>query len=113
MSLNDAILNVGCDAMRLVATHLGLHSAAPDASGSNRCASALVAAGWPVAVAGDTAVANKAFTGVVASGPVTHIGFWNAAGTVFYGAQSVTGDLSANSAGEYTVTSVQLNGTAN
>ena len=110
MSLNDAILNVGCDAMRLAATHLGLHSAVPDAAGSNRCTSALVAAGWPAAVAGDTVALNKAFAGVAASGPVTHIGFWNAGGTVFYGAQPVTGDQSANSAGEYVVTSVQLNG---
>lgn len=113
MALNDTLLNIGANAMAAAATHLSLHSAAPDAAGSNACTSARVAASWPGAATGDITVTNKAFTGVAASGPVTHVGLWSAAtaGT-FYGAYALTGDQSANAAGEYTLTSLTLNGSS-
>jgi hypothetical protein len=100
--------------MQGAATHLSLHTAQPDAAGSNAAASARVAASWGSAVTGDFAtLTNKAFTGGAASGPCTHVGFWSAstAGT-FYGWLALTGDQTFNSAGEYTITSLTIPGTA-
>ena len=113
MALNDTLLNVGANAMAAVATHLSLHSATPNGSGSNETSAARVAASWPSASAGDLTVSNKAFTGGASSGAVTHVGFWSAssAGT-FYGYVPLTGDATFNASGEYTVTSVTLTGTA-
>lgn len=111
--INDALLNVGANAMAGAATHLALHSATPNASGSNETSAARVPAGWGAASSGDITTTNKAFTGGAAGGPVAAVGFWSAltAGT-FYGYLPVTGDATFNSAGEYTLNSVTLNGNA-
>lgn len=113
MPLNDALLNVGANAMAAAATHLAIHTAQPDAAGSNQSAAARVAAGWPAAATGDLTVTNKAFTGGAANGPATHLGFWSAAsGGTFYGYVALTGDQTFNAAGEYTVTSLVVNGSS-
>jgi hypothetical protein len=53
------------------------------------------------------------FEGGAASGAATHLGFWSApTGGVFYGFVPLTGDQSFNAAGEYTVNSISLNGSA-
>lgn len=114
MALNDAALNVAAGAIRTAITHLSLHSSTPNSSGSNETTAARVAAGWgSVSGSGDFSTTNKAFTGVAANGAVTHIGFWSAstAGT-FYGYVPATGDQTANSAGEYTVATVTVDGSA-
>lgn len=114
MPLNDALLNIGVTAMQNAATHLSIHTAVPNASGSNESTAARVAAGWGAPANGDFAtLTNKAFTGGAASGPATHLGFWSAltAGT-FYGYLPLTGDQTFNAAGQYTVTSVTIPGTA-
>jgi hypothetical protein len=113
MPFNDTLLNVGANAMAAAATHLALHTANPEPSGSNPSSAARVAAGWSAAANGDLSVSNKAFTGGAASGPCTHVGFWSAAsGGTFYGSQALTGDTSFNSAGEYTITSLTVNGSS-
>lgn len=114
MPLNDALLNIGVNAMQAAATHIAIHTAAPDITGSNQSTAARVACTWPTAATGDFgALTNKAFTGGAASGPATHLGFWSAstAGT-FYGWLPLTGDQTFNAAGAYTVTSVTIPGTA-
>ena len=113
MPLNDALLNIGVNAMTAAATHLSLHSATPNASGSNEIGTR-VAASWGSASNGDfPTLTNKAFTGLPASGPVAAVGFWSAssAGT-FYGYLPITGDTTANAAGAFTVTSISIPGTA-
>ncbi len=114
MPLNDTLLNIGVTAMQGAATHLAIHTALPNASGSNESTAARVAASWPAAANGDFGtLTNKAFTGGAASGPATYLGFWSAstAGT-FYGYLPLTGDQTFNAAGQYTVTSVSIPGTA-
>ncbi len=112
--LNDTILNIGVTAMQGAITHLSIHTALPNAAGSNESTAARVAAGWGAAANGDFAtLTNKAFTGGAASGPATYVGFWSAstAGT-FYGYQQLTGDQTFNAAGQYTITSLAITGTA-
>jgi hypothetical protein len=99
--------------MGAAATHLALHTADPGATGLNPASSARVAAAWSGAVNGDLVVINKSFTGGAANGPCTHVGFWSAVtGGTYYGSQALTGDTTFNSAGEYTVTLLTVNGSS-
>lgn len=114
MPLNDTILNIGAAAMQSAMTHASLHTAQPDATGSNASAAARKPITWVTAANGDmVATVDLAFTGGAASGAATHIGFWSAitAGT-FYGWLPLTGDQTFNAAGEYTVTGITITGTA-
>ena len=120
MVLNDTILNIGAQAMMDAMTHMGIHTAAPDGSGSNPALSARQAITWVTAANGDmVATVDLPFTGGAASGPATHAGFWSSAGSgspptggTFYGAYPLTGDQTFNAAGEYTVTGINIPGTA-
>jgi hypothetical protein len=114
MALNDTLLNIGVTAMQAAATHLSLHSATPNASGSNETTAARVAASWGTAANGDFAtLSNKNFTGGAASGAVAAVGLWSApTGGTFYGYFPITGDAAFNSAGEYTLVSLTIPGTA-
>jgi hypothetical protein len=115
MPLNDTILNIGNTAMQNAMTHMALHTAQPDASGSNQSAAARKAITWVAAANGDIVMtADLAFTGGASNGACTHIGFWSqlAAGGTFYGWLPLTGDQTFNAAGEYTVTGVTITGTA-
>jgi hypothetical protein len=113
MPLNDTLLNIGANAMAAAATHLSLATANPEPTGTNQSAAPRVAASWPGAATGDLSITNKVFTGGAANGPVTHLCFWSAssAGT-FYGSVALTGDATFNSAGEYTITSLAVNGSS-
>lgn len=114
MALNDTILNIGAAAMQAAMTHLQIHTAEPNASGSNEATSARQAITWVTAANGDmVATVDLAFTGGAASGPATHAGFWSAAAAgTFYGWYALTGDQTFNAAGEYTVTGISIPGTA-
>lgn len=114
--LNDTILNIGVTAMQNAITHLSIHTALPDASGSNESTAGRVAAGWGTAASGDFAtLTNKAFTGGAPSGPAQYVGFWSngtlGSGT-FYGWLPLTGDSTFNALGQYTITSLSVPGTA-
>lgn len=114
MPINDTLLNIGNAAMQTAATHMSLHTATPNTSGSNESTAARQAITWVTAANGDmVATVDLAFTGGTASGACTHCGFWSAssAGT-FYGYLPLTGDQTFNAAGEYTVTGVTITGTA-
>jgi len=112
--LNDTILNIGNAAQQAAMTHMAIHTAQPDAAGSNQETSARQVITWVTAANGDIiATVDLAFTGGAASGPATHIGFWSASsGGTFYGWLPLTGDQTFNAAGEYTVTGVTVTGTA-
>lgn len=120
MPLNDTILNIGAAAMQAAMTHMGLHTAQPNASGSNPALSSRQAITWVTAANGDMiATVDLPFTGGAASGPATHAGFWSSAGTgnpptggTYYGDYPTTGDQTFNAAGEYTVTGISIPGTA-
>jgi hypothetical protein len=114
VALNDTILNIGNAQMQTSMTHLQIHTAQPNASGSNEASSARQSITWVTAANGDLVItADLAFTGGASSGAATHIGFWSAltVGT-FYGWLALTGDQTFNAAGEYTVTGVTITGTA-
>jgi hypothetical protein len=114
MALNDAALNIAADAMGAVITHIAIHTAEPDAAGSNESTAARQAVTWNAAAAGDIAIAAaEGFTGGAPSGPATHVGFWSAltVGT-FYGWVPITGDQTFNAAGEFSINTLTLNGSA-
>lgn len=113
MALLDALLNIGANAMGTAAPYLAIHTAAPDGTGSNQSSAARVAASWAGASGGDLTITNKLFSGGAASGPATHVGLWSASsGGTFYGSQALTGDSTFNSAGEYTITTLTINGSS-
>jgi hypothetical protein len=107
---------VAANALRSAITHIQLHSGDPGASGtSNVTTAARQPVTWSAATAdGDFGLASALnFTGVAASGATTYVSAWSAltAGT-WYGNFALTGDATANAAGEYTVTALNLNGSA-
>lgn len=110
--LNDAALTVAGTAVKNAITHLSLHSANPGTTGTNQVG-ARVAATGAVDSDGDITWSSVAFTGLPANGPVTHVGYWSAAtGGTFYGASALTGDTTANAAGQYTVATLTETNTA-
>lgn len=114
MALNDTILNIGNAAMQTAITHAQIHTAQPNASGSNESSATRQAITWVTAANGDlVATVDLSFTGGASSGAATHLGFWSASSTgTFYGWQVLTGDQTFNAAGEYTVTGITITGTA-
>lgn len=116
MPLNDAALDLMATALKNGATHMSLHSANPGTTGTSE----ITAAGrQPIAwdgptTGGDISLSGtEAFTGGTGGGAVTHVGLWSAAtGGTFYGGFALTGDLTFNAAGEYTVQDVTINGSA-
>jgi Tfp pilus assembly protein PilX len=113
MALNDAALVVGANAIDTAITHFQLYSAATNAAGTTNAIGSRVAVNGTVDGDGDITWTNAAFTGLTANQAVHSVGYWSAstAGT-FYGVSVLSGDATANSAGEYTVTSVTETSTA-
>lgn len=120
MPINDTLLNIGAAAMQAAATHMSLHTATPNTSGSNHSTAARQPITWVTAANGDmVATVDLAFTGGAASGPCVAAGFWSSAGTgspatggTWYGYVPLTGDQTFNAAGEYVVTGISIPGTA-
>lgn len=115
MPLNTAALNLEKNALAAAATYLSLHSAEPNASGSNQTTHTRQPAGWPAAANGAIAAGTKTFTGGASNGPVTHVGLWGGpTGGVFYGSQAIptggTNDVQSNAAGEYVLTNFTVAG---
>lgn len=107
--LNDALLTIGATAMKNAVTFLQLHSAAPNAGYTTNVIGTRVAVSGTVDADGDITFGPTNFTGLPASGPVTHGSYWSAstAGVNYGGALIPVGgvnDPTANAAGEYTFT---------
>lgn len=113
MALSDAALTVGATAIKNAITHMQLHSAAPGAAGTTAAVGTRVASTGAVDADGDITWTNIAFTGLTANQPVAYVSYWSAstAGT-FHGSAALSGDTTANAAGEYTVTSITETSTA-
>lgn len=110
---NDAALVVEANAIDAAITHMQLHSGARGAAGTTNAVGDRVAVNGTVDADGDITWSNVAFTGLAASQPVAEVSYWSAAtGGTYYGGSVLTGDATANSAGEYTVTSVTESSTA-
>lgn len=113
MALNDAALVVAANAVDGAITHMQLHSGARGAAGTTNAVGSRVAVNGTVDADGDITWTNVAFTGLSANQAVAEVSYWSAAsGGTYYGGAALTGDTAANSAGEYTVTSVTETSTA-
>lgn len=110
--LNTAGIELGAVGIAAGITHIQVHSDTPDASGSNECSSSREAVTC-TATNGVVTIPQTDFTGIAASGAVKALGYWSAAtGGTFYGYNLLTGDQSANAAGEYTVNESTITGSA-
>lgn len=113
MALNDAAVVVGSNAVDAAITHFQLYSAATNSAGTTNAVGSRVAVNGTVDADGDITWTSVAFTGLTANQAVHSVGYWSASSSgTFYGSTVLTGDATANSAGEYTVTSVAENTTA-
>lgn len=113
MALSDAALVVAAEAVEAEVTHMQLHSGAPGAAGTANAVGSRVAVSGSVDSDGDISWSNVAFTGLDPNQGVTHVSYWDASTSGTYlGSAALTGDGEANSAGEYTVTSVTESNTS-
>jgi hypothetical protein len=81
-----------------------LHSGAPGAAGTdNALGAGISAATFSAASSSSRALASAvAVTGLAANQSVTHFSVWTTSGTVFRGSGTISsGDVAANSAGEF------------
>ena len=116
MPLNNTAMVVAANALRSAITHMQTHSGDPGAAGtSNTTSGARRPVTWAAATSdGDFGLlAAVNFTGIASNGAVTWVSLWSAiTGGTHYGNFQLTGAAAANAAGEYTVTSLNLNGSA-
>lgn len=115
--LNDAAMAVAAAAIKAAATHAQLHSAAAGAAGTaNVCTGARKVIAWGSTTgAGDFGFASVLnFTGGAAAGPVYSVTLWSqlAVGGTIYGEFVLVGDTAFTALGEYTVTTLNLDGSA-
>ena len=114
--LNNTAMTVAANALKSAITHAQLHTAAAGAAGtSNVSSAARKPVTWgAVTGAGDFGLSSALnFTGGASSGPVYSVTLWSASsGGTFYGEFILGGDTAFSSAGEYTVYSLNLDGSA-
>jgi hypothetical protein len=111
--LNDAAVVLAANAVDAAITHLQLYSAATNAAGTTNAVGARVAVNGTVDADGDITWSNVAFSGLAANQAVHSVGYWSASSSgTFYGSTVLSGDATANAAGEYTVVSLAENTTA-
>lgn len=114
MALTPAALQAMGDHLASVATMMSLHLGDPGTTGINETTATRMSIGWSATTAaGDLSISGPInFTGGANGGPCQYVGLWNTAGTMFYGGFALTGDLTFNSAGAYTVNDLDITGTA-
>lgn len=116
MPLNNPAMVIAANALRSAITHVQLHSGDPGVAGTSAVTTAArQPVTWSAATAdGDFGLSSALnFTGVAANGAATWVSAWSAITTgTWYGNFALTGDATANSAGEYTLTALNLNGSS-
>lgn len=114
MALNDAALTTGATAIKNEITHFQLHSTNVGGTWATNAVGTRVATGTGAVDAdGDITWGPVNFTGLTANQAVLAVSYWTAStGGSNRGGSALAGDLAANAAGEYTVTSVTENSTA-
>jgi len=113
MALNDPALVIGATAIKNAITHLQLHSTNVGGTWATGAVGTRVASTGAVDSDGDITWSTVNFTGLTANQAIGGVSYWSAstAGTN-YGGSATSGDATANSAGEYTVTLISENSTA-
>lgn len=117
MPLSDAAMVLGANAIRSGLGGMQLHTGNPGAGGAaNKSNAPMVAPSWTVVTGdGDFGLAAPvAFTGATPNGPITWVSLWsNASGSgTWYGNFALSGDLTADATGGYTVSALPLNGSS-
>ena len=113
MPFNTATKNSMLDAITF--NGIRLHNGDPGASGtSNQLGAGISAATFAAASSSARALSSSVtVTGLAANQSVTHFSVWTVSGAVFRGSGTIgSGDVTANSAGSYTLqtgTALQLN----
>lgn len=114
--LNDTAMAVAANALRAAMLYAQLHTAAAGGSGtSNVTTAARRPITWgSVTGAGDFGLsAQLDFTGGAANGPVYSVTLWSASTSgTYYGEFILGGDTAFNSSGLYSVTAIDLDGSA-
>ena len=110
---NAAAVVLAANAVEAAITHMQLHSTNVGGSWGTNAVGARVAVNGTVDADGDTTWTNVAFTGLAANQAIGGVSYWSAlTGGTNYGGSATSGDATANSAGEYTLTSVTENTSA-
>lgn len=113
MTLNDAALVTGATAIKNEITHMQLHSTNVGGAWGTGAIGARVAVAGTVDADGDITWSNINFTGLAANAPVGGVSYWTAStGGSNRGGAGLTGDTTANSSGEFSITSITETGTA-
>lgn len=112
MALTNAALNAMANHLGTLVTHVSLHSANPGTGGANETTAARQAVSWTTAANGDISITvAENFTGGASNGACTYVGLQGASsGGTFYGSFPLSGDQTFNSAGEYTLDSLTIDG---
>jgi hypothetical protein len=107
MALNDTALTTGATAVEAEITHMQLHSTNVGGAWGTGAVGARVAVNGSIDSDGDITWTSVAFTGLGASQAIGGVSYWTASsGGSNRGGSAVTGDATANAAGEYTLTTV-------
>lgn len=114
--LNNTAMGVAATALKAVLLYAQLHTAPAGTSGtSNVTTAGRQAVSWgSTSGAGDFGLdAALNFTGGAANGPVYSLTLWSASTSgTFYGEFVIAGDSEFNGSGQYTVSSLSLDGSA-
>jgi hypothetical protein len=114
---SDAAMTVGANAIRAAIGGAQLHTDDPGVGGAANKSSAPMVVPSLTVVSGPgnfSLAAPMPFAGATANGPIKWVSLWsNTSGSgVWYGNFQLTGDLTADSDGEYTVTNINFNGSS-
>jgi len=113
MPLSDAAMLVGANAVRAVLGGAQMHIGDPGTGGAaNKSSAPMLVPVWGTPAAdGDFDLdADLVFEGGTPNGPATHVSLWsNTSGSgIWYGNFPLSGDNTFDSAGNYTVDSIDL-----
>lgn len=116
MPLSPAALVVGANAIRSAMVALQLHSGNPGTGGAaNKTSASPVAPTWSTVDSGGNwgLQAPVPFSGVAPNGAVTYVSVWsnlNLSTATWYGNYALSGDLTADANGAYTIETFPFEG---
>lgn len=117
MTFSPALLIVGANPMRSAIAGIKIHTGNPGAGGvANASSAAMQTPVWStVDSSGDFGLASPvAFTGGTPNGAATYISLWSGTGgsPTWYGNFQLSGDLTFDSSGNYTLETFSVSGTS-
>lgn len=105
--LNNTAMNAAGTAVKNLIAFMQLHSTNVGGTWATGAVGSRVAVSGTVAANGTITWSNVTFAGLAANQAVGGVSYWSAAsGGTNYGGSAVTGDATANSTGDYVLTTV-------